>query len=124
MKMQGKHVGVRISHSILCWCIGLTLSAQVYTGFSISGTVADSTTNQPIRYASVAIYAIDNTAPLTGVITNDKGGFTVRNLNSGKYILKINFIGYKTYTGNFEITNAPVQLAGPVLMNISTLGLA
>jgi outer membrane receptor protein involved in Fe transport len=124
MKILGNYFGIKISASILFLCIGLTLSGQVKNGFSFSGTIADSITQQPIEYASVAIYKINNTIPLTGVVTNGKGEFVATNLNSGKYVVKVNFMGYKTKTENFTINNTSVQLAEPVLLISSSVYLA
>jgi hypothetical protein len=106
------------------WSIGIISFGQSNIGFSISGTVADSTTKKTIEYASVAIYKISNTTPLTGMITNDKGAFVIHNLTNGEYLLKVNFMGYKTKTKNFAISNASVQLGEPVLIISSAVSLA
>lgn len=116
MTTQRKISGVKISISILFWCISLTLYGQGNSGFSFSGTVADSITRQPVEYASVAIYKTNNAAPLTGVITNDKGEFVIHRLNNGNYLVKINFLGYKTSVQNLEIKNTSVKLAVPILL--------
>ena len=109
---------------IILWNIGVISYGQTNLGFSISGIVADSTTKTPIEYASVAIYKINNSTPFTGMITNDKGGFVIYNLNNGEYVLKANFIGYKTKTEKFAISNSSVQLNEPVLLNSSAVSLA
>ena len=124
LKIQHEISGVKISCFILFWCIGLTLSGQVNKGFSFSGIVADSTTRQPIEYASVAIYKINSAVPLAGVITNDKGEFVIHSLNNGIYLVKVNFLGYKTKIHNLEIKNSSLQLVQPVIMNSSDLHLA
>jgi outer membrane receptor protein involved in Fe transport len=104
--------------------IGIISFGQTNNRFSISGTVADSTTKTPIEYASVAIYKINNTTPLTGMITNGKGVFVIRNLNNGEYVLKVNFMGYITKAKKIAISNTSVQLTDPVLMNSSSVSLA
>lgn len=104
--------------------IGIISFGQTINGFTVSGTVADSTTKTPIEYASVAIYKINNTTPLTGMITNDKGVFVIHNLNNGEYFLKVNFMGYKTKTKKITISNTSLQLTEPVLMNSSAVSLS
>jgi outer membrane receptor protein involved in Fe transport len=109
---------------VLFYSISIFSFGQTNDVFSVSGTVADSTTNTPIEYASVAIYKINNTTPITGMITNDKGVFVIHNLGKGDYLLKINFMGYKTKSKPFSIRNAPVRLIEPVLLNSSAVSLA
>jgi outer membrane receptor protein involved in Fe transport len=57
------------------------------------------------------------------MITNDKGVFVINNLKSGEYLLKVNFMGYKTKTKNFVINKASVQLSESVLMNSAAFSL-
>jgi len=124
MRNNSKYIFRKICFFISFWSIGIISFGQINNGFSISGTVADSTTKAPIEYAAVAIYRNNNSTPVTGMITNDKGAFLFHNLNKGEYVLKINFIGYKTKTEKVEISNASVQFTEPVLMNNSAVSLA
>jgi hypothetical protein len=124
METNRKNVFGNFFTFITLWSIGVISYGQTNLGFSISGIVADSTTKTPIEYASVAIYKINNSTPVTGMITNDKGGFVIYNLNNGEYVLKVNFIGYKTKIEKFAISNSSVQLNEPVLLNSSVVSLA
>ena len=63
------------------------------TGCEIHGSVMDSTTNQPIEYASISIMTIDGTIE-TGGITNSNGEFHVDGIKPGTYSLKAEFMGY------------------------------
>jgi hypothetical protein len=65
-------------------CISIISFGQTKK-FSISGTVADTVNRIPIEYASVAIYTLNNTSPLTGTITNEKGEFVIHDLVNGEY---------------------------------------
>lgn len=122
--MKINYFWFKISLNIVFCFIGLSLSAQVNNGFSVSGIIKDSITNLPIEYASVAIYRVNNPTPFAGGITNNKGGFVIHNLNNGKYVVKVNFMGYKPKTENIEINNASLQLAHPVLLNSSAVNLS
>ena len=103
MRRNSKDSFRKICFFISLWSLGIISFGQTNNSFSISGTVADSTTKTPIEYASVAIYKINNTTPLTGMITNDKGVFVIHNLNKGEYLLKVNFMGYKTKTKKLQL---------------------
>ncbi|RCH53694.1 TonB-dependent receptor [Mucilaginibacter hurinus] len=62
----------------------------------ISGTVIDSATKKPVEYASVSIYRSGGKAPITGVVTDDKGNFKLDNVKAGSYKIGFTFIGYPT----------------------------
>lgn len=63
----------------------------------IRGKVIDATTQQAIEYATIALMPLRDTTKLTGALTDEKGAFTMEDVFPGKYILKVNFIGYLPY---------------------------
>jgi len=78
--------------------------APAITG-KISGTVIDSLTKKPVQYASVAIYYSKGTAPINGILTDEKGNFKIFNIKAGAYRVTISFIGdYQTKNINPVIT--------------------
>ncbi|MVN21566.1 TonB-dependent receptor domain-containing protein [Mucilaginibacter arboris] len=64
----------------------------------ISGSVIDSVTKKPIDYATITLYRSGGKVPLNGVVTDEKGGFRINNINNGKYKITVSFIGYPTKT--------------------------
>ena len=121
---NGKTAFGKIFLLIMLLSIGTYSLGQKNHGFSLSGTVVDSVTRQPLEYASVAIYQTTKPAPLAGIFTNDKGEFVFPNLDNGIYNVKINFIGFKAKTENFAINNSSVKLSEPILMISSTIYLS
>lgn len=76
--------------STLFFCFGILFSA---TGQNeLTGQVLDSLTRQPVPFANV-FFA--NTS--IGTVTDDQGGFVLRNFKSGKYDLIVSFVGYKKF---------------------------
>jgi len=82
-------------------CSFITAKAQIGLGGGgsttvgkISGNVIDSLTKKPMDYASVGLYRSGGKAPITGVITDEKGNFKLDNVKPGSYKLVITFIGY------------------------------
>lgn len=69
---------------------------------SVTGKVTDKTTNAPVSYATIVIKADDKVT--TGGITDDNGNFEIKNLELRKYKVDIQFIGYKTYTTDIELS--------------------
>ncbi|WP_082422404.1 TonB-dependent receptor domain-containing protein [Aquimarina longa] len=70
---------------------------------SIQGKVIDKNLNQPIPYATVAIYDGSNKV-ISGGISTEDGIFLISDIPSGTYTLKIQFIGYKTYSQPIKIS--------------------
>ena len=69
-----------------------------FSGFSwaqIKGKVVDTADNQPIEYASVVLLDANNMI-VTGVVTNEKGMFELKDIAANLYYLEISFIGYQT----------------------------
>jgi len=93
-------------------CSFVTANAQFGVGGGptikgkITGTLIDSLTKKPMDYASVGLYNSGGKAPITGVITDAKGGFKLDNINAGRYKLVITFIGYPSKTIDPVVTTA------------------
>ena len=64
---------------------------------TITGTIIDKTLQEPIAYAAIVIKSEDETAIITGGITEEDGSFEIKNVPEGKIKFLVQFIGYKTY---------------------------
>ncbi len=73
----------------------MLLSASLFAQNSINGQLLDSETNNPLPGATVQLLNTNK-----GSITSANGLFSFNNLKKGKYVLKINFVGYKTLEVN------------------------
>ena len=69
-----------------------TLSAQ---NGSISGTVLDASSNDPLIAANVTVSS-EALTETTGSATDANGQYTIANLPPGEYSVKVNYIGYET----------------------------
>jgi len=104
--------------ALLCFFIFTAFST---TGFSqnappagrckIKGRVVDSVSLQVVDYATVAVFPKGSSNVAGGMITDEKGQFTIDNLPAGEYTAKIDFIGYSTKTQ----TNIVLSEAHPVV---------
>lgn len=61
----------------------------------VTGTIMDADAEQPVQYASVAIYKQKDSTLITGVMSSATGTFILDNLPYGKFYIEINFVGYK-----------------------------
>jgi outer membrane receptor for ferrienterochelin and colicins len=65
-----------------------------HSGGLFTGMVLDSLTQKPIEYVSISIINQKDNLIETGGVTNEDGHFDILNIKSGKYDLKIEFMGY------------------------------
>ncbi|MFI5106476.1 MAG: carboxypeptidase regulatory-like domain-containing protein, partial [Terriglobales bacterium] len=68
--------------------------------FQISGTLVDSTNDQPLAHARVAIAPVSDRSAFTAIVTSDDGRFVFRRLAAGKYTLTAQRRGYLTQSFN------------------------
>ncbi|TYA78744.1 outer membrane beta-barrel family protein [Seonamhaeicola marinus] len=77
---------------------------------SITGKVIESSTNQPVAFATVLLVNSDTKENLTGTTTIDDGSFRLAS-NSLNVHITISFIGYKTKTiTNLKPKNGKISL--------------
>lgn len=72
-----------------------SLMAQSY---SVSGTVTalDEHTEEPLAGANIRIYTLPDTTMLRGTTSGRDGTFALRNVASGRYLLRVSYIGFLT----------------------------
>ncbi|MDR2385937.1 MAG: outer membrane beta-barrel protein [Tannerella sp.] len=88
------------------------VAAQTRQAVEITGTVVEKATGEPVEAAAVRLLADKDSIMQAGVITNDKGMFSLKNVSSGTYILNISFLGLEDVYQPLQITgrNAKVEL--------------
>ena len=60
----------------------------------ISGVVVDSLSGQEIAYASVSVINMKTDEIITGAITDDSGYFIIKGISFGRFMVRVEFIGY------------------------------
>ncbi|PZX92985.1 TonB-dependent receptor [Flavobacterium aquariorum] len=78
--------------------------AQAENPGVISGKVTNKETNQPVQFASIVIK--DAGKVITGIVADENGSFSIKNLELKKFTLEVEFIGYKKYSTTFELSSA------------------
>lgn len=78
----------------------LFFGSSAYAQFTLSGQVKDKINNSALFGASVLLQNTDK-----GSATNSDGSFSISNINSGSYTLKVSYVGYKDYTETIRITS-------------------
>lgn len=85
----------------------------------IIGSVIDSASSIGMEYVSVALYKQKDSSVVTGVLTDLKGKFELKNVKPGSYYLVTNFVGYNSkFINNISITkNNLIINLGEILVN-------
>lgn len=86
---------MKITVSLMLIFLGLNVQAQNTIKGKVGGKVIDAVTKQVIDYATVSIFKQGSANPFNGVVTDEKGNFSIDHLDAGDYIVKVDFIGYK-----------------------------
>jgi outer membrane receptor for ferrienterochelin and colicins len=80
---------MRIKLTVLL-CIMMCTATFAQTS-SISGTVVDATTQQPLMGTNIVVRGTN-----TGAVTDVNGRYSLGNLEPGTYTLNVIFMGYET----------------------------
>ena len=109
------HIRSLINSILLTICL-LLISVNLYAQqakCSVNGRVTDEK-NVSVAYASVAIYK--GTTPISGVITDNEGRFTLKiNQSKEDYQLVIEFIGYTKYSQQIKPDKNNISLGTIIL---------
>lgn len=120
----------RIIILLAIFCAAISAKAQFPGGGGggpstvgrISGTLIDSVSKKPLDYASVSLFKSGGSAPITGVLTDEKGNFKLNGVKTGKYKITITYVGYptKTIDGVETTPSKPDRNLGNILVKPSS----
>ena len=110
-----------LSIALLVVFAGLTVSAQTTatkttkkTKANVTGFVKDSEDGEALVRATIQIMSEDTTKMIAGGVTNTLGGYTIKNVEEGTYIVKITYLGYHNFTRKITVRN------GETIHNVGT----
>ncbi|WP_245967282.1 TonB-dependent receptor domain-containing protein [Ulvibacterium marinum] len=75
------------------WC---TIGNAQKKEFTLSGTILDKGSNQPLEYATVVLENLSQENEITGGVTNAKGKFDIK-IASGNYRIRVEYLSYITH---------------------------
>lgn len=88
---------------------------------SLTGTVLDSVSRQPVAYATVVVLsAAPPDKPISGVGADDAGKFLLTKLPAGTFRLRLSYVGYATRTRTVTVTSGATALGTMLLPAAAT----
>jgi len=82
----------------------------VFAFQTIRGKIVDGKTSQPLDFVNVALLKDADSAPATGVISDEKGHFELARVPNGKYMLRISFVGYNTIELPLKVSDKELDM--------------
>lgn len=83
--------------------LGVIATAQAQNPGTVSGKIIEKSNNAPLSYVTVSIK--DNGKVISGVNTDDKGEFIIKNLALKSYIIEVQYIGFRKYIGSVILSD-------------------
>ena len=112
----------RIFSLLIASLFVMTASAQKTT--TVTGRVLDSESAEALSYATVQVLKADTTSMIAGAATNLNGYYTVKNVPSGTYVMKVSYIGYRNFFRQIEIKEGQKEYnGGTVILTPSSVEL-
>ena len=96
--------------SILPLIFLLSLQANAQNLFRVSGKILETSTASPLPGAACAILLQGDSSVLKGGTSDASGRFELDRIPPGSYLLKIQFLGYRTRYKSFSISNKDEDL--------------
>ena len=113
-------VAVLLASATLAQAQSPAAPAVAGTG-SLTGTVLDSLSHQPVSYATVVLLpAAPPDKPITGVAADDAGKFSLTKLPAGTYRVRVSYVGYGTRTRAVTVTGGATALGTIQLPSAAT----
>ncbi len=74
----------------------LTILSYAQSGNFIKGQLVDSLTTEPLAFATIRLESKSQGSLIKGEIADEKGSFQFVGLKDDKYVIKVEYVGYKT----------------------------
>lgn len=90
--------------SLISFSISAAFQAPIEINIgNVSGVVLDKDLQEPIPYVTIIINDLEGNL-ISGNISQEDGSFNIKDIPAGKYNFQAQFIGYKTYSKEIEIS--------------------
>jgi hypothetical protein len=90
--------------------LSLIFVSAVNAAAPVSGRIIEDATGTHLEYANVLLLSLPDSAFASGTVSDENGLFQLADTGSGKYVLKISYIGLETRTVLCEVSTNPVDV--------------
>nr|WP_320119326.1 TonB-dependent receptor [uncultured Marinifilum sp.] len=89
---------------------------------SVTGRVFENQHKKPLEFATISVFCVKDSSLIKGTISNKKGEFTINKLNADKYFLKVEYIGFNSFTGDIFTLKSDEKkvLQNPIVLSVDT----
>ncbi len=108
---------IRITLKQLLFFFLLFNGVNVFAQRSVDGRLVDSSTKEPLAFATISVLNAEDASLVTGAVTDMDGRFSVE-VADGDYIARIQFVTYSMKEIRLEVMNEDQQL-GTIELNPS-----
>jgi len=84
------------------------INERTFNG-SLTGRVLDADLTQPVEYANIVLFSLQDGMQITGTITDRDGQFQITGIRPGQYYIEVSFMGLQTK----KINNIGISPAEP-----------
>ncbi|QEC76224.1 outer membrane beta-barrel family protein [Mucilaginibacter ginsenosidivorax] len=104
MQIISKYFLTGLLSAIACWA-----SAQNINNGAIKGAVIDDQ-DKPLPYATIVLKTNPTAVLYSSTLTDDRGGFIIKNIAPGNYIVKIGMLGFEKDSLNITISQNHMEV--------------
>ena len=93
--------------------VGLLLSVGAFAqsrSFNVKAVVKDGSSSENLSFVTVVIARPGADKPTAYALSGEDGSLLIEAIRPGKYILKAELLGYKTFETEFEVKDKDVDL--------------
>ena len=114
--LQNRHMKKLVLAIAFLWAASLSAFSQTRS-VTVSGRVMEEDTQQPAIQATIQLLSLPDSTQAAGVASSLNGYFKLPKVRTGKYVLKVSYIGYKTYFQPLQLTSsAPAKNVGTITL--------
>src|SRR6056300_683308 len=99
MKTKSK----KLKLNVVLWA--LLIPVITFAQQSISGTITDADTGEPLLGVTVLVQGTNK-----GTVSDFDGNYTIKNLDTGDYVVEVSYTGYSKQSQNVSIGNSDAEL--------------
>jgi hypothetical protein len=92
---------IRKRHSLLL--LFLLLSLPAIAQVEVKGIIIEKESREPVEQAAIRLLNAKDSTFVQGSVSDNGGGFAVRNVKNGKYLLNITYLGFETVYRSLDI---------------------